>query len=67
MLTKHKDIRLISTENLSLILSKNNFPSYRSNQIKNWARKTDILKFEHMSNLPKELNNLLIMLRNTNK
>lgn len=55
MLEKHKDIRSISIENLNLILSKNNFPSYRSKQIKNWARKTDVLKFGHMSNLPNEL------------
>ena len=55
MLEKHKDIRSISIENLNLILSKNNFPIYRSKQIKNWARKTDVLKFGHMSNLPNEL------------
>ena len=55
MLEKHKDIRSISIENINLILSKNNFPIYRSKQIKNWARKTDVLKFEHMSNLPNEL------------
>lgn len=55
MLEKHKDIRSISIENLNLILSKNNFPSFRSKQIKNWARKTDVLKFGHMSNLPNEL------------
>ena len=55
MLEKHKDIRSISIENLNLILSKNNFPGYRSKQIKNWARKTDVLKFGHMSNLPNEL------------
>ena len=49
------DIRSLSIENLCSNLSKNNFPAYRSKQIKNWARKIDIKSFEQMSNLPKDL------------
>ena len=53
------DIRSISNENLCSILEENNFPSYRSKQIKNWSRKIDIVEFNQMSNLPKRLVNFL--------
>ena len=49
------DIRSLSIENLCSTLSKSNFPSYRSKQISNWARKIDVKSFEQMSNLPKNL------------
>ena len=44
-----------SSENLCSTLSKSNFPPYRSKQIKNWARKSDVKTFEQMSNMPKEI------------
>ena len=49
------DIRSISIENLDNLLLKNHFPKYRSKQIKNWARKIEIMSFDDMSNLPKNL------------
>ena len=50
-----KDIRLITLENLEQLLKKNKFPTYRSKQIQNWARKIDIKSFNQMSNLPNDL------------
>ena len=42
-------------ENLEQLLKKNKFPTYRSKQIQNWARKIDIKSFNQMSNLPNDL------------
>ena len=50
-----KDIRLITPENLQQLLKKYKFPTYRSKQIQNWARKIDIQSFNQMSNLPSDL------------
>ena len=50
-----KDIRLITPENLEQLLKKYKFPTYRSKQIQNWARKIDIQSFNQMSNLPNDL------------
>ena len=49
------DIRLITSGNLEQLLKKNKFPTYRSKQIQNWARKIDIQSFNQMSNLPNDL------------
>ena len=54
------DIRLIKAEDLEQLLKKNKFPKYRSKQIENWARKTDIKSFNQMSNLPNDLIDFLI-------
>ena len=50
-----KDIRLIKPENLEQLLKKNKFPTYRSKQIQNWARKINVQSFNQMSNLPNDL------------
>ena len=59
MLSNRIDIRSLSIENLCSTLSKSNIPAYRSRQIENWIRKIDVVTFEQMSNLPKELVNFL--------
>tara|TARA_B100001057_G_scaffold136223_1_gene135836 strand:- start:5588 stop:6628 length:1041 start_codon:yes stop_codon:yes gene_type:complete len=55
MINQYQDIRLISDENLSAILHKNNFPKYRTKQIKIWATKISVDSFDKMSNLPRGL------------
>ena len=55
-----KDIRLIKPENLEQLLKKNKFPTYRSKQIQNWARKINVQSFNQMSNLPSDLIHFLI-------
>ena len=55
-----KDIRLIRPENLEQLLKKNKFPTYRSKQIQNWARKINVQSFNQMSNLPSDLIQFLI-------
>ena len=50
-----KDIRLITPENLEQLLKKYKFPTYRSKQIQNWARKINVQSFNQMSNLPSDL------------
>ena len=50
-----KDIRLITSENLEQLLKKYKFPTYRSKQIQNWARKINVQSFNQMSNLPSDL------------
>lgn len=55
-----KDIRLITPENLEQLLKKYKFPTYRSKQIQNWARKINVQSFNQMSNLPSDLIHFLI-------
>ena len=55
-----KDIRLIKPDNLEQLLKKNKFPTYRSKQIQNWARKINVQSFNQMSNLPIDLIHFLI-------
>lgn len=55
-----KDIRLITSENLEQLLKKYKFPTYRSKQIQNWARKINVQSFNQMSNLPSDLIHFLI-------
>ena len=55
-----KDIRLIKPENLEQLLKKYKFPTYRSKQIQNWARKISVQSFDQMSNLPSDLIHFLI-------
>ena len=55
-----KDLRLITPENLEQLLKKNKFPTYRSKQIQNWARKINVQSFNQMSNLPSDLIHFLI-------
>ena len=59
MSNKNDDIRSISFDKLNNFIQKNNFPSYRSNQIFNWINKSTIRSFDDMTNIPKSLVKLL--------
>ena len=59
MSNKNDDIRSISFDKLNNFIQKNNFPSYRSNQIFNWINKSTLRSFDDMTNIPKSLVKLL--------
>ena len=59
MSNENDDIRSISFDKLNNFIQKNNFPSYRSNQIFNWINKTKLRSFDDMTNIPKSLVKLL--------
>ena len=59
MSNKNDDIRSISFDKLNNFIQKNNFPSYRSNQIFNWINKSTLKSFDDMTNIPKSLVKLL--------
>ena len=59
MSNENDDIRSISFDKLNNFIKKNNFPSYRSNQIFNWINKSTIRSFDDMTNIPKSLVKLL--------
>ena len=59
MSDENDDIRSISFDKLNNFIQKNNFPSYRSNQIFNWINKSTIRSFDDMTNIPKSLVKLL--------
>ena len=59
MSNENDDIRSISFDKLNNFIQKNNFPSYRSNQIFNWINKSTIRSFDDMTNIPKSLVKLL--------
>ncbi len=59
MSNENDDIRSISFDKLNNFIQKNNFPSYRSNQIFNWINKSTLRSFDDMTNIPKSLVKLL--------
>ena len=59
MSNENDDIRSISFDKLNDFIQKNNFPSYRSNQIFNWINKSTLRSFDDMTNIPKSLVKLL--------
>ena len=59
MSSENDDIRSISFDKLNKFIQKNNFPSYRSNQIFNWINKSSFRSFDDMTNIPKSLVKLL--------
>ena len=59
MSNENDDIRSISFDKLNNFIQKNNFPSYRSNQIFNWINKSTFRSFDDMTNIPKCLIKLL--------
>ena len=59
MTNENDDIRSISFDKLNNFIQKNNFPSYRSNQIFNWINKSTLRSFDDMTNIPKSLVKLL--------
>lgn len=59
MSNENDDIRSISFDKLNNFIQKNNFPSYRSNQIFNWINKSTLRSFDEMTNIPKSLVKLL--------
>ena len=59
MSNENDDIRSISFDKLNNFIQKNNFPSYRSNQIFNWINKSTLRSFDDMTNVPKSLVKLL--------
>lgn len=59
MSNENDDIRSISFDKLNNFIQKNNFPSYRSNQIFNWINKSTFRSFDDMTNIPKSLVKLL--------
>ena len=59
MSNENDDIRSISFDKLNNFIQKNNFPSYRSNQIFNWINKSKFRSFDDMTNIPKSLVKLL--------
>ena len=59
MSNEYDDIRSISFDKLNNFIQKNNFPSYRSNQIFNWINKSTLRSFDEMTNIPKSLVKLL--------
>ena len=59
MSNKNDDIRSISFDKLNNFIQKNNFPSYRSNQVFNWINKSTLRSFDDMTNIPKSLVKLL--------
>ena len=59
MSNESDDIRSISFDKLNNFIQKNNFPSYRSNQIFNWINKSTFRSFDDMTNIPKSLVKLL--------
>ena len=59
MSNENDDIRSISFDKLNNFVQKNNFPSYRSNQIFNWINKSTLRSFDDMTNVPKSLVKLL--------
>ena len=59
MSNENDDIRSISFDKLNNFVQKNNFPSYRSNQIFNWINKSTLRSFDDMTNIPKSLVKLL--------
>ena len=59
MSNENDDIRSISFDKLNNFIQRNNFPSYRSNQIFNWINKSTLRSFDDMTNIPKSLVKLL--------
>ena len=59
MSNENDDIRSISFDKLNNFIQKNNFPSYRSNQIFKWINKSTFRSFDDMTNIPKSLVKLL--------
>ena len=59
MSNENDDIRSISFDKLNNFIQKNNFPSYRSNQVFNWINKSTLRSFDDMTNIPKSLVKLL--------
>ena len=59
MSNENDDIRSISFDKLNNFIQKNNFQSYRSNQIFNWINKSTLRSFDDMTNIPKSLVKLL--------
>ena len=59
MSNENDDIRSISFDKLNNFIQRNNFPSYRSNQIFNWINKSTLRSFDDMTNVPKSLVKLL--------
>ena len=59
MSNENDDIRSISFDKLNNFIQKNNFPSYRSNQIFNWINKSTLRSFDDITNIPKSLVKLL--------
>ena len=59
MSSENDDIRSISFDKLNKFIQKNNFPTYRSNQIFNWINKSSFRSFDDMTNIPKSLVKLL--------
>ena len=59
MSNENDDIRSISFDKLNNFIQKNNFASYRSNQIFNWINKSTLRSFDDMTNIPKGLVKLL--------
>ena len=59
MSNENDDIRSISFDKLNNFIQKNNFPSYRSNQIFNWINKSTLRSFDDMTNIPKSFVKLL--------
>ena len=59
MSNENDNIRSISFDKLNNFIQKNNFPSYRSNQIFNWINKSTFRSFDDMTNIPKCLIKLL--------
>ena len=59
MSNENDDIRSISFDKLNNFIQRNNFPSYRSNQIFNWINKSTFRSFDDMTNIPKSLVKLL--------
>lgn len=60
MREKLKDIRTLSIDSLRDFFIQNKFQSYRGDQVYEWIWKKGIHDFNQMSNLSKELRNLLI-------
>ena len=58
-MAKKISIMNVSEEELSKFCIENNFPKFHASQILNWIYKKYAISFEDMSNIPKNLRNLL--------
>ena len=54
-----KDVRSLSLEELTTFFEQNNFPSYRARQVYDWLWKKSCFSFESMTNLSKDVKELL--------
>ena len=54
-----KDVRSLSLEELTTFFEQNNFPSYRARQVYDWLWKKSCFSFERMTNLSKDVKELL--------